>query len=258
MTIRVIFSAFWFYLMIFNCKSQTSSESLFGEWLMEVSDDGDWHPFVFIFRSDQEYLVYNDLDFVGFLDSPSSSSIRMDNDQVTAMPERGSWNHDSIENQLVLFNRNFVNENSLFNYYYGVDDSLVFFVRNFQNDSLVLCTRKDEAYCDKYIKNYRPVKRSDIIFYEERSLKFSGNNNRRIEIPLSGYETEIILEYTLEGKEQELFFSDKQGREVYSEMISPAAIWQKRKFQIKGVTQLNLDIGKNEGDFDWELRLFIH
>jgi len=90
MPIKVIFSAIWIFLVIFGCKSQPSSESFLGEWLMEVSDDGDWHPFIFIFRSDQEYLVYNDLDFVGLLDSPSSSSIRMDNEQVTAMPERGS------------------------------------------------------------------------------------------------------------------------------------------------------------------------
>ena len=258
MTIKVLFSVFWFFLIIFGSKSQTSSESLMGEWLMEISDDGDWYPIIFIFRSDQEYLVFNDLDFVGFLDSPSASDIRMDNDMVTALPERGNWHYDKIENQLILHNRNFVNENSLFNYYYGVDDSLVFFVRNFQNDSLILCTRQDEAYCDKYIKNYRPVKSHDIIYYKERSLKFSGNKNKSIEIPLSGFETEIILEFILEGRENKLILSDKKGREVFYEMISPSVDWQTRKVKIIGVTQLNIDIDQEEGDFGLKLRLFIH
>lgn len=238
MKIKVILALIYFVIFISGCYCQNQEESLIGQWTLKMSDDGDWYPDVLILRSDQKYLIFNDFDFVGFSDTLLKSDIITDDKKAMAFTETGNWRLDLSGRLLIFEGRTFLKENSLFNEYYGKEEGLVLFIKELFADSLVLCLSPNEIQCDKYVRNYNPAKRSDFRPYKELSLKFAGTESRKIEIPLSGFETEIVLSYHLRGYSVELIVTDLKERIIFSDQISPTTDREIRKIPIRGVTKL--------------------
>ena len=251
---------FIIYLIFILCNSscsQHSSDKILGEWMVEISDDGDWLPDVIIFRSDNKYLIFNDLDFVWMIDDtlPEFSILMDERGAVTALTETGSWIYNESSNQIILTERNFIKENSLFNEYYGKGDKLIFEVKNITFDSLDICYR--EKKCDTYIKNYNPGGNRDMMFYREQVESYIGNGSQENDIYLSGYETELKISYNFFEEADQLTVTDKNGKELFSTKMESTNERIEKEISIRGVTNLIFRINSSKPNSKWELELDI-
>lgn len=235
--------------------SQNSSNVMHGKWTLEMSNDGDWYPDIIIFKSDNKYLVYNDMDFVGMPNITTEYDIITDIQTATALTETGNWIYNSSANQIILSERNFIKEKSLFNDYYGKGETLVFEVKNITDKKVILCSKGNK--CDTYIKNYNPRDASNITFYRELKEEYTGTNNQTQEILLSGYETELNLSYEFFKESDELIIEDRSGKVLFStEMVTTDEV-QTVEIDLRGVTQLIFKINCSKPESKWKYSVDI-
>ena len=245
-----------FLLLISNSAcSQNSSEKIPGEWTLEISNDGDWYPDVIIFRSDYKYLVFNDMDFVGMPGTSTEFDIIMDNQTATALTETGKWIYDKAGNQIILADRNFIKENSLFNKYYGKGEKLILKVKKITEKKVVLCYNGNQ--CDTYIRNYNPRGDPDLIFYRELTKEFSGTGSQCKEILLSGYETELKLSYDFYENADQLIIEDKSGKELFSTKMTATNGRRTKELPLRGITKLVFKVTSSQESSKWKIKAEI-
>lgn len=247
--------ALFLLLVNHSAYSQDSSDKILGEWTLEMSDDGDWYPDVIIFRSDNKYLVFNDMDFIGMPGTSTKFDIIMDNQTATALTETGKWTYDQTCNQIILTNRNFIKENSLFNDYYGKGKILSLEVKNITDKKVVLCY--DKNYCDTYIKNYNSRGDSGMISYRELTKEFTGTGSQSKEILLSGYETELKLSYDFYEKADHLIIEDKSGKELFSTEMTATNRRRAKEIPLRGITKLMFKLTSSFKSSKWKIKVEI-
>lgn len=76
------------------CVQNNFTDKMHGEWTIEITEDGDWYPDIIIFRTDWNYLVFNDLDFNGMPDTNEAYDIITDQNEAIALTEIGIWGYD--------------------------------------------------------------------------------------------------------------------------------------------------------------------
>lgn len=235
--------------------SRTSSYKMFGEWTIEICKYGDWYPILIIFRSDNKYLVFNDRDFTGILDTTAQFNIITDDQTVTALIETGRWTYDRAGNQLLLTDRNFIKEYSMFNdnEYYGRGEKLILKVKHLTDEKVVLCF---DGRCDTYFRNYSPRGFRDI-FYRELTEEFTGIGSQTKEIQLSAYETELKLSYDFGKDADQLIIEDRSGRQLFATGMIPTNGKRTQEISLRGITKLVLKVTSSQESSEWTIKAEI-
>jgi len=247
--------ALFLLLVSDSACSQNSFEKMLGEWTLEMSIDGDWYPDIIIFRSDNKYLVFNDIDFIGMPGTTTKFDIIMDNQTATALTETGKWVYDKAGNHIILADRIFIKENSLFNDYYGKGEKLILMVKNITDENMVLCF--DENKCDTYRRNYNPRGDSGMIFYRELIEVFTGTGSQTKEILLSGYETELQLSYDFYMDAGQLIIEDKRGIELFSKEMTATNGRRTKEISLRGITKLVFKVTSSQESSKWMIKTEI-
>ena len=234
--------------------SQNFPEKIAGEWLLKTNYEA---PDLIIFRSDNKYFVYNDMDFMGTPNNTKPYEIVFDNKAVTAMTETGEWHYHQSMNQIILTNRNFIKKASEFNSYYGKEGKLVFKVKSLKNNELIICSEIKENSCDTYIRNANLTGDNNITFYQEITDNYTGTGSQKKEILLSGYETELKLSYDFYKEADQLTVTDKNGKELFSTKMESTNERIEKEISIRGVTNLIFRINSSKPNSKWELELDI-
>lgn len=222
-----------------------------GEWLLSPEYD---QADLIIFRSDNVYLIYNELDYEGLEPEKHQYNVCFDDNITrTAIVETGKWSYNNSSQELILTNRNFIKEHSEFNNLYGKGNKLTFFVKELADNKLNLCSVEKENSCDIYINNANYSGNKDKVFYKEVSKKISDTGNQVKEILLSGYETELRLTYEFSKGPDRLTIEDKNGRVLFSADTITASERKTAEIPLKGITRLVFRIDNKQVNSKWEI-----
>ena len=236
------------------CQSQQDiPRDILGEWLLKTDYES---PDEIIFRSDNTYLVYNDMEY-SELDCDKASSIRIDDDEsVTALTETGTWAYDNKRNLLTLEQRKFVSKSSEFNRYHGKAPKLCFKVKKLTDKELILCSPDKKVGCDAYEKNANPTNDPNAVFYTEIRKDYSGQEAKVIEVPLSGTETEVNFSNISCESPTELTLENKKHEQIFTQHLQPSQSGHTITTSLRGVTLLTIKIDTVE-DKPWSFRVEI-
>ena len=221
-----------------------------GEWLLKTSYEA---PDLIIFRSDNKYFVYNDMDFMGRPGNTAKYEIVFDNKATTALTETGKWYYNPVDSGITLTDRNFIKEVSEFNSYYGKKESLVFKVKKMSNEELTLCLTDKKNKCDTYIMNANFTGDPNKTFYQEQTEDYEGTGSQTKEISLSGYETELKLSYEFYKEANQLTITDKSGKELFATEMMSTNGTKTVEIPLRGVTKLVFKVKSSEPSSKWEI-----
>ena len=211
---------------------------------------------VIIFRSDNTYLLYDELDYEALEPEKYKYNIFFDDGILrTAFVESGNWSYNASNNQIILTNRNFIKENSEFSGSHSKEKALAFGLKKLTDKELVLCSVEKENLCDTYIRNPNYTKNENRVFYQEVTEAYSGTGNQTKEILLSGYETELKVNYEFNKQTDQLIIEDRSGKQLIT--ATTAATNGKEEITLRGVTKLTLKIKTNSPDAKWSFKVEI-
>ena len=242
----------YFLLLIHSACYQDVTKKILGAWVLT----GDYEaPDAIIFRSDNTYLVYNDIDYTDS-DYGKDSSIKLDdNESVTALVEMGKWTYDSKSRLIKLRERNFILESSEFNRCYGKARELAFKLKKLTSKELILCSLDKESWCNRYAKNTRSSRGKDDVFYKEISRSYSGRGGQTIKIPLSGSETALKLQEISCEAPFQLVVENRNKQHLAT--ITDMSNCKEVEIPLRGVTLLVLKMHSSHPDTKWEFAVEI-
>lgn len=238
---------------------------LVGEWTLELANSCDT-PDLIIFRSDNKYLIFNDMDFVGMeeTDEFDKSNVHFDIEGVvTALVETGNWVYEPITRELTLSGREFLKKYSLFSNFHGKEARLLFKIEGITDKELILRSLNASGSCDGYIKNYNPNPNrckaiiGDIIFYKDVAKIYSGIGTTTTDLFLSGYETELKLNYQLQKSPGKIVLENRKGEELFSTEMEITNGVQTKQIPLRGVTRLIIKVICTDPGTKWNLEVDI-
>lgn len=245
--------ALFIFIVTSNVCSQNIPKLIVGEWLHRTDYEA---PDLIVFRPDNRYSVYNDMDFIGM--ENSVADIIFDDKSATAITETGNWVYDKVTNQVVLMDRNFIKKNSEFNSYQGKGDKLVFRLEQINDRELTLCLVSKENGCDTYIKNTNFMEKEGKVFYEELIEEYSGMGSQIKEILLSGYETELKLIFDFYKEADQLTVVDGSGRVLFTTGMVGTDERVMEEVSLRGVTKLILKVSSSKLSSKWKFTTEIY
>jgi hypothetical protein len=236
------------------CSQSSNLNPILGEWMLKTDYEA---PDLIIFRSDNKYFVYNDMDFIGISNTKFDCDIILDNGRATALTETGVWNYELTANKITLKDRNFIKETSEFNKYYGKGKELVFTVQEISNDVLVICPGSNDKACDTYIKNANLAKTEGKIYYREITEDYSSHGQQKMTIELSGYERHLIINYEFFKVPDELIVEDRNGKVLFSTKMISTKETQIGEILLQGITQLVFRVNCSKPESKWKYSVEI-
>jgi hypothetical protein len=237
------------------CSQELNSEVLLGEWSLSPDyDEAD----VIIFRSDNTYLVYSELDYQGFEPEKYDYNVFFDNGiDRTAIVETGKWKYEANEQKLILFSRVFLKEKSDFNNQNGVKSRVIFLIGSVTTNELKLCSLDDKNSCDTYVKNANFTGNETKFYYREIAEDYSSRGQQTKTLDLSGYERDLKVSYEFFKEPDELIIEDRKGKVLFStEMISTSES-QTAEIDLRGVTQLVFKVNCSKPESKWKYSIDI-
>lgn len=240
----------------FNGYCQLEDE-LYGGWVLNSNYE---FPDIIIFRSDHKYFVYNSnsvsSESIGATDNLKDNDILV-NGAYTSMTERGSWYYDPHTKTLILKERNILSKWTDFSAVYGNSKVMEFYLKELSNNKMILCFKKqDKQVCDEYERNWSYItKDGNKIFYKELCEEYVGIGNYEKHLLLSGYETELKLNYDF-NKGTSLFIFNQNGKEIFSTKITSLSKNKIDEIPLRGITELVIKL-KNIDSSVWKLRVEI-
>ena len=176
--------------------AQDLSEKLNGEW--RYSDDMECPDFILI-HSSGRYIIFNDCGSI----TPQFPII-----------EKGDWTVDKQEKKLILAEREFVSQNSVFSEYHGEDKQLTFLIEQISDDKMTLCFNKGTGDC--VTENYSKV--GDTV-NTTRTYKGIGSHVEELILPLP--KSVLKLVYKSRSGSQ-LVVEDQDKQQLFRvEMVAP-------------------------------------
>ncbi len=246
------------FLLIFAISqaacSQLPKNELLGSWALSSSYE---FPDIIIFRSDYTYLVYNpnnaDIGSEETTGQLKSNDIRI-HGAYTSMIEKGIWTYDPSTKELILKERNILEEWSDFSDAYGKSDVLKFHLKQLDESKIKFCFKKQGGeLCDFYEKNWSYLTNNGTkIFYQELIKNYVGTGSQEKEIYLSGYETELKISLDFYSKADLLKAIDENGEELFSTGMTGTNGIKEYDIVLSGQTKLIFKIISSKSSSKWK------
>ncbi|NCP61508.1 MAG: hypothetical protein GW839_14620 [Flavobacteriales bacterium] len=248
---RLVFRIILFILLIHNSAYSQSEEKRFlGGWFF-ACDICEFNDLI-ILRSDHHYFIYNpnsaDISSFELTGELKSNDIKIDG-AYTAMNEKGTWEYNSSTKQLVLKERNILEEWTDFSEAYGREKELAFSLKQLSENEIELCfDKKGKQVCEKYERNNK---------YREINEDHTGTGNQLKEILLSGYETVLKLSYEFYKEPDQLILEDKSGKVLFNTDRIATSKRKTIEIPLKGVTKLVFKISNEQNNSKWKINVEI-
>lgn len=248
---RLVFKIILFILLISNSAcSQSEEKRLHGSWFL-VCDVCEFNDLI-ILRSDYKYFIYNpnsaDIGSFEQTGELKSNDIRIDG-AYTAMSEKGIWNYNPSTKELILKERNILDEWTDFSEAYGRAKELTFYLKQLSEDEMELCFNKEgKQLCEKYERNNK---------YHEIIEAYSGSGSQTKEIVLSGYETELKLTYDFYKESDQLIIEDRSGKRLFSTDMIATNGRRIAEVPLRGATRLVFKVTSSASSSKWKIKVEV-
>lgn len=239
--------------------SQSMKEGLFGSWVLNSICE---FPDIIILRSDHKYFVYNssssDIGSYELTGKLKSNDIRI-NGAYTSMTEKGTWDYNFSTKELILKERNILEEWTDFSEAYGNSIELRFRLNQLDKNTINLCVdNQGGQQCDEYEKTWSyTIDNGTKVFYREVAENYIGKGSQMEEIFLSGYETELKLSYEFYKEADQLTITDKSGKELFTTEMITTNRERINEIALRGVTQLILKVDSSNPSSQWKVKVEV-
>lgn len=236
-----------------NCFSQDSLE-IKGLW---SSDSGKVMSDIFVFRSDNNYFIYNsenvNTNSLGKTRDLPDDDIMID-EAYTSLIESGKW---KISNgKLILYERNFLEKWYDFLEIYGKSKELILTLNKINDNNIEICKTEnnENLFCEKLSTNFTQISKTrDKRFYNEISKEIENNGSLKQKFELSGYERNLKISYDFFDKPDKLIIRDGSGHILFNSSMTSTVGYVFKELKLRGVTDLYFEINSRDNESFWKI-----